>query len=126
MVLYKTSGTKLLNWRSKLRQRISLTHNIFKPTKLFMKKAKSMLLIILVLSTAGGILAFKAKSIGNSKYCFSITDVEPCFFECTFTIQNRQARPVFGGEDMVYYTTTTDLSNCGILDCPFTGIPDQQ
>jgi hypothetical protein len=91
-----------------------------------MKKAKLMLGMTLVLAIAGAIAAFKAKTFGTSKYCFTITDDQPSPADCTFKAQNKVARPKFTGDPMVYYTETNNLENCGLLACTHTGIPDQE
>lgn len=91
-----------------------------------MKNAKYIIIIIAVFATVGGGLAFKVKMIGNTDYCFAITNVKPEFGECTYQVMQKSARPRLPGEPVVYYTTTDDTNWCFFADCPNVGIPDQQ
>jgi hypothetical protein len=91
-----------------------------------MKKAKVIIMVIAVFAIVGGALAFKARILGNTDYCFAITNVQPGFAECTYQVMQRSARPRLPGEPVVYYTTTDDTDWCFFADCPNVGIPDQQ
>lgn len=90
-----------------------------------MKRAKMMLLAIAVLATVGGALAFKAQKLGSTKYCYLTTDSQPNKIDCTLKI-TASARPALPGEIIAFFTSTTDQSKCGQLDCPQSGIIDQQ
>lgn len=86
-----------------------------------MKKARIMLIAIAILATVGGGLAFKVKKVGDDKYCYLITNLQPPVGGCTSTAENKViASPVGGG----YYTTTTDLNKCNAIACPNVGIPN--
>jgi hypothetical protein len=93
-----------------------------------MKRAKSMLMIILVLSISGGILAFNAARIGNTNYCYLVTERLPDIGECTYTAVLRSARAWTPNDPVIYYTTTQVASSewCKNAHCVLIGIPDQQ
>jgi hypothetical protein len=94
---------------------------MFNPSMIVMKKEKVMLLAVFMLAAGGGILAFKAKTYGNVKYCYSITEVEPPQHECTYTTTGTFTEALRDSLTY-YYTPTNDLSNCGELRCPRSGL----
>jgi hypothetical protein len=85
-----------------------------------MKKAKVMLLTIAVLATVGTALAFKVQKFGSTTYCYIEATSQPKAADCTKTVTSASI-PAFSTGTEVFYTATTNLSNCGSLDCPNSG-----
>jgi len=91
-----------------------------------MKIAKVMLLAIAVFAAVGGALAFKVGKIGNKRFCYITTNVEPQVGDCLKTIINRAERAKLPTDPTVFYTTTNDVTLCSLATCPNIGILDQQ
>ena len=85
-----------------------------------MKKAKTLLLIITVVTSVGATLAFKVQKFGSDKYCYIETPTQPAASDCIKTISRANAVPFTTGTKL-YYTSTTDLTNCGSIACPNVG-----
>ena len=82
-----------------------------------MKKAKITLLAIAVVATVGTALAFKTNKYGGTRYCYIEATSQPSNPDCNKVKFNATAR-TFISSTQIYYTTTTDLNNCGALACP--------
>lgn len=93
-----------------------------------MNKAKIMLNTVLILSVFEIALAFNIQKFGNSSYCYLTTEQQPAIGSCTFTVQNKTARPMGDSENFVYYTITTTATpqQCALIECPNIGVPDMQ
>jgi len=82
-----------------------------------MKKAKIILIIITVLATVGGALAFKANKKFSEIYCIGTTISNPVHF-CTGTTLSK---PTSGVGRTYYYTTQKDNGTGHVVqyaDCP--------
>jgi hypothetical protein len=86
-----------------------------------MKKGQILFFAIFCTSAIGGGFAYKIKNAVFGKYCYSVTDMNPIIGECTMTANFTTFRPLLLGEPIVYYTTTLDLNQCMIANCPFIG-----
>jgi hypothetical protein len=75
-----------------------------------MKRARIMLLAIAAFATVGTALAFKVQKLGQTQYCFKITDEVPNAGDCVTGIEKATAQRNSGS--MLYYTTTTDFTLC--------------
>lgn len=84
-----------------------------------MKKAKIMLLTIAVLATVGTMLAFKVKKVGSLSICYIEALQEPSPIACTKTLEDCETGRG-GSGTQIYYTSTTNLDNCGNLRCSST------
>lgn len=85
-----------------------------------MKKAKIMLLFIAVIAIVGTALAFKINKLGNTKYCYTITESESRPEDCWPCKVNAAANPYTNGTK-IYYSATTNCDNCGTFGCPNVG-----
>lgn len=87
-----------------------------------MQKAKFMLVIILVVASVAGALAFKLKKNGTWSYCYAITNSEPAASECTLSVTNAHVNGIGTGEK-IYYTTVFAPEHCSLLwhFCPYEG-----
>jgi hypothetical protein len=78
-----------------------------------MKKAKIMLLAIAVVSVVGGVLAFKANTLFDKKFC---TDIDLADVTCDSFIENSKSIPV--GQTTYWYTPTDNTLECDLTTCP--------
>lgn len=86
-----------------------------------MKKYEILFFSIFCISIIGGGLAYKINNTVFGKYCYLVTEMQPITGECTMTVNFTTFRPLLLGEPIVYYTTTLDLNQCMVADCPFIG-----
>jgi hypothetical protein len=79
-----------------------------------MKRAKIMLMTIAVVATVGTALAFKVNKLGDTRYCYAETTVQPNNCE-EKTISNAKA---VSGTGIFYTVKGSGVTNCTSLACP--------
>lgn len=89
-----------------------------------MKKAKFLLCSVALISIVGAVCAVNiTRSLFFGKYCYVITEMHPVLGGCTSTTIFASFRPLLMSEPTVYYTSTLDVNQCIVAECPNIGVP---
>jgi len=72
-----------------------------------MKRVKLILTAIAAIGIVGGALAFKAKTFGSTKYCYTTTTETGAL--CILTVSSAS---FLGGANSVKYVTITSTQDC--------------